>query len=99
MGCRLFVSFIIALLQKTGLRPQRIVNSSYPANLVLVDDLVSYHAVGARSVEDQEHRFVASGIDAPVGMKNPTSGNLSVMFNAIYAAQKQTNLSLSRPRS
>ena len=65
----------------------------YPANLVLVDDLVSYHAVGARSVEDQENRFVASGIDAPVGMKNPTSGNLSVMFNAIYAAQnKQTFL-------
>ena len=65
----------------------------YPANLVLVDDLVSYHAVGARSVEDQEHRFVASGIDAPVGMKNQTSGNLSVMFNAIYAAQnKQTFL-------
>ena len=65
----------------------------YPANLVLVDDLVSYHAVGARSVEAQEHRFVASGIDAPVGMKNPTSGNLSVMFNAVYAAQnKQTFL-------
>ena len=65
----------------------------YPSNLVLVDDLVSYHAVGARSVEDQEHRFVASGIDAPVGMKNPTSGNLGVMFNAIYAAQnKQTFL-------
>ena len=65
----------------------------YPSNLVLVDDLVSYHAVGARSVEDQEHRFVASGIDAPVGMKNPTSGNLGVMFNAVYAAQnKQTFL-------
>jgi len=65
----------------------------YPSNLVLVDDLVSYHAVGARSVEDQEHRFVASGIDDPVGMKNPTSGNLGVMFNAIYAAQnKQTFL-------
>lgn len=65
----------------------------YPSNLVLIDDLVSYHAVGARSVEDQEHRFVASGIDAPVGMKNPTSGNLSVMFNGIYAAQnKQTFL-------
>lgn len=65
----------------------------YPSNLVMVDDLVSYHAVGARSVEDQEHRFVASGIDAPVGMKNPTSGNLAVMFNAIYAAQnKQTFL-------
>ena len=65
----------------------------YPSNLVLVDDLVTYHAVGARSVEDQEHRFAASGIDAPVGMKNPTSGNLGVMFNAIYAAQnKQTFL-------
>lgn len=65
----------------------------YPSNLALVDDLVSYHAVGARSVEDQEHRFVSSGIDAPVGMKNPTSGNLSVMFNAVYAAQnKQTFL-------
>ena len=65
----------------------------YPSNLVLVDDLVSYHAVGARSVEDQEHCFVASGIDAPVGMKNPTSGNLGVMFNGIYAAQnKQTFL-------
>ena len=65
----------------------------YPSNLVLVDDLVSYHAVGARSVEDQEHRFVASGIDTPVGMKNPTSGNLGVMFNGIYAAQnKQTFL-------
>ena len=65
----------------------------YPSNLVLVDDLVSYHAVGARSVEDQEHRFVASGIDDPVGMKNPTSGNLGVMLNAIYAAQnKQTFL-------
>ena len=65
----------------------------YPSNLALVDDLVSYLAVGARSVEDQEHRFVSSGIDAPVGMKNPTSGNLSVMFNAAYAAQnKQTFL-------
>ena len=48
----------------------------YPSNLVLVDDLVSYHAVGARSVEDQEHRFVASGIDAPVGMKIQHLGTL-----------------------
>lgn len=63
----------------------------YPANLAFVDDLVSYHAVGARSVEDQEHRFVASGIDAPVGMKNPTSGNLNIMFNGIYAAQHSQN--------
>ncbi len=63
----------------------------YPSNLVLVDDLVSYHAVGARSVEDQEHRFVASGIDAPTGLKNPTSGNLTIMFNGIYAAQMEQN--------
>ena len=63
----------------------------YSANLPLVEDLVSYHAIGARSVEDQEHRFVASGIDMPTGMKNPTSGNLTVMFNAIYAAQNQQN--------
>lgn len=63
----------------------------YPSNLPLVDDLVSYHAIGARSVEDQEHRFVASGIDVPTGMKNPTSGNLNVMFNGIYAAQSAQN--------
>jgi len=59
----------------------------YPENHILVDDLVSYIAVGARSVEDQQHRFMASGIDAPVGMKNPTSGNIPVMLNSIYAAQ------------
>lgn len=63
----------------------------YPSNLVLVDDLVSYHAIGARSVEDQEHRFVASGIDVPTGMKNPTSGNLKVMLNALHAAQNSQN--------
>ena len=61
----------------------------YPENLTLVDDLVSYIAVGARSVEDQQHRFVASGIDVPTGMKNPTSGNLNVMFNGIYAAHNK----------
>ena len=72
----------------------------YPSNLVLVDDLVSYHAVGARSVEDQEHRFVASGIDAPVGMKNPTSGNLGVMFNGIYCPLKnKTDLPFPWARS
>ena len=63
----------------------------YPSNLHMVDDLVSYHAIGARSVEDQEHRFVASGIDVPTGMKNPTSGNLNVMFNAVHAAQNKQN--------
>jgi len=49
--------------------------------------LISYHAIGARSVENQQHRLTASGIDAPVGMKNPTSGDLTVMFNSISAAQ------------
>ena len=61
----------------------------YPENLPLVDDLVSYIEIGARSVEDQQHLFVASGIDVPTGMKNPTSGNLNVMFNGIYAAQNK----------
>lgn len=61
----------------------------YPENLEFVEDLVSYIAVGARSVEDQQHRFVASGIDQPTGMKNPTSGNLNVLFHSLYAAQQQ----------
>ncbi|MGX7023667.1 3-deoxy-7-phosphoheptulonate synthase [Vagococcus hydrophili] len=60
----------------------------YPENLEFVEDLISYIAVGARSVENQQHRFVASGSDQPVGMKNPTSGHLSVMFNSVYAAQQ-----------
>lgn len=59
----------------------------YPSNYRYVSDLLSYVAVGARSVENQEHRLVASGLDIPVGMKNPTSGNISVMMNAITAAQ------------
>ena len=64
----------------------------YPDNLQFVDDLVSYHAVGARSVENQQHRFVASGIDGPTGLKNPTSGNIGVMFNALHAAQQKQEL-------
>ncbi len=59
----------------------------YPDNLSYLDDLMSYIAVGARSVENQQHRLTSSGCDVPVGMKNPTSGDLSVMLNAIYAAQ------------
>ncbi|MBR5075917.1 MAG: 3-deoxy-7-phosphoheptulonate synthase [Bacteroidales bacterium] len=59
----------------------------YPEHHRFVDDLLSYVAVGARSVEDQQHRLTASGLDVPVGMKNPTGGNLSVMMNAIRAAQ------------
>lgn len=59
----------------------------YPENYQYLDDILAYVAVGARSVEDQQHRLTASGIDAPVGMKNPTSGDYSVMMNAIQAAQ------------
>ena len=59
----------------------------YPENTPYVEDLLSYHAVGARSVEDQLHRQVASGIDAPVGMKNPMSGNILALVNSIFAAQ------------
>jgi len=59
----------------------------YPENYRYLSDLLSYVAVGARSVENQQHRLTASGIDAPVGMKNPTGGDLSVMINSIVAAQ------------
>ena len=59
----------------------------YPENYRYLSDLLSYVAIGARSVENQEHRLVSSGIEAPVGMKNPTGGDLSVMMNAIVAAQ------------
>jgi len=60
----------------------------YPYNIPYMEDVLSYHAVGARSVENQQHRLTASGLDVPVGMKNPTGGDLAVMLNAIYAAQR-----------
>lgn len=59
----------------------------YPENYRYLSDLLSYVAIGARSVENQQHRLTASGISAPVGMKNPTGGDLSVMMNSIVAAQ------------
>ena len=59
----------------------------YPENHRYLDDILGYVAIGARSVENQQHRLTASGIDLPVGMKNPTSGDISVMMNAITAAQ------------
>ena len=59
----------------------------YPDNLTYLSDLLSYIAVGARSVENQQHRLVSSGCHVPVGMKNPTSGGLSVMLNAVHAGQ------------
>ncbi len=59
----------------------------YPENYRYLSDILAYVAVGARSVENQQHRLTASGIDIPVGMKNPTSGDISVMMNSITAAQ------------
>lgn len=59
----------------------------YPDNVSYLDDIMSYIAVGARSVENQQHRLVSSGCHVPVGMKNPTSGDLSVMLNSVVAAQ------------
>lgn len=63
----------------------------YPENHRYLSDLVSYIAIGARSVENQQHRLTASGVDVPVGMKNPTGGDLSVMLNSITAAQHSHN--------
>lgn len=63
----------------------------YPENRSYLDDVLSYEAVGARSVENQQHRLVASGMDIPVGMKNPTSGDFTVMLNSVLAAQKAHN--------
>lgn len=59
----------------------------YPENHVYLDDLLTYVAVGARSSENQQHRLVASGVDIPVGIKNPMNGSMSVTLNSIYAAQ------------
>ena len=59
----------------------------YPENYSYLSDVLSYIAIGARSVENQQHRLTSSGVDVPVGMKNPTGGDLGVMLNAVYAAQ------------
>ena len=73
------------VLQETGMAAAD--EMLYPENHKYLDDLLGYVAVGARSVEDQQHRLTASGIEVPVGMKNPTSGDFQVMLNAIQAAQ------------
>lgn len=59
----------------------------YPENYIYLSDLLSYVAIGARSVENQQHRLTVSGLDVPIGMKNPTSGDITVMLNSIKAAQ------------
>ena len=73
------------VMQETGLSSAD--EMLYPENRSYLDDILSYEAVGARSVENQQHRLTASGMDIPVGMKNPTAGDMSVMLNSIRAAQ------------
>ncbi|MDO4268594.1 MAG: 3-deoxy-7-phosphoheptulonate synthase [Eubacteriales bacterium] len=73
------------VLKETGLSTAD--EMLYPDNVNYLDDIMSYIAVGARSVENQQHRLVSSGCHVPVGMKNPTSGDLSVMLNSVQAAQ------------
>lgn len=75
----------IRVLQETGFSSAD--EMLYPENYRFLSDVLGYVAVGARSVENQQHRLVSSGISVPVGMKNPTSGDLSVMMNAIRAAK------------
>ena len=75
----------IRSIQETGLTSAD--EMLYPDNWHYLSDLLSYVAIGARSVENQEHRLMVSGLDIPVGMKNPTSGDLSVMLNSVVAAQ------------
>ncbi len=72
-------------IRESGLPPAD--EMLYPENFWYLADVLSYVAVGARSVENQQHRLTASGIDVPVGMKNPTSGDLSVMMNSVTAGQ------------
>ncbi|MFZ7133603.1 MAG: 3-deoxy-7-phosphoheptulonate synthase [Eubacteriales bacterium] len=67
----------------------------YPENYKYLTDILGYIAIGARSVENQQHRLTVSGVDVPVGMKNPTSGDFSVMLNSIYAAQMAHNFIFS----
>ena len=75
----------IRALSETGLSAAD--EMLYPENWGYVSDILSYVAIGARSVEDQQHRLTVSGFDLPSGMKNPTSGDFSVMLNSVHAAQ------------
>ncbi len=77
----------IHVMQETGMTTAD--EMLYPENYWYLEDVLSYIAIGARSVEDQFHRMVAGGIDVPVGMKNPTSGSYDVMLNSIVAAQSK----------
>ena len=82
----------IAVMEETGLTGAD--EMLYPENTAYVEDLVSYFAVGARSVENPLHRQVASGLDVPVGMKNPMSGSLSSLIDSVFAAQSAQSFKL-----
>lgn len=84
-GLRAIRHLHMQVLMETGLSTAD--EMLYPDNVSYLDDIMSYIAVGARSVENQQHRLVSSGCHVPVGMKNPTSGDLSVMLNSVQAAQ------------
>ncbi len=87
-----FVQGLIAMrkMQIRAIRESGLTSADemlYPDNWGYVSDLLSYVAIGARSVEDQQHRITVSGFDVPAGMKNPTSGDYAVMLNSVFAAQ------------
>lgn len=84
-GLRAIRKMHIRIIQETGLTAAD--EMLYPGNYPYLEDILSYVTVGARSVENQEHRLTISGLDIPCGMKNPTSGDLTVMLNSINAAQ------------
>ena len=84
-GIRSIRSLHLAAMNESGLTAAD--EMLYPENTSYVEDLLSYYAVGARSVENELHRQVASGVDTPVGFKNPMSGNLVALLNSIFAAQ------------
>ena len=84
-GLHLIRQTHVAVVEQTGMTCAD--EMLYPENYEYLSDVLSYVAIGARSVEDQQHRLVVSGFDVPAGMKNPTSGDFSVMLNSVYAAQ------------
>ena len=84
-GIRSIRALHLAAINESGLTSAD--EMLYPENTAYVEDLLSYYAVGARSVENELHRQVASGVDAPVGMKNPMSGNIVALIHSIFAAQ------------
>lgn len=85
-GLHLIRQTHVAVVEQTGMTCAD--EMLYPENYEYLSDVLSYVAIGARSVEDQHHRMTVSGFDVPAGMKNPTSGDLTVMLNSVYAAQR-----------